>query len=154
MPTEAVLHRPSPRSELRLRQREVTYHTQVTRIPKIDDQFLDDFVVATEDGALTPGCFEFFDLAPAELGPGRAVLYALEVMSTGFQSLQELTQTIETRMMRQAKYRSAMRELRESLSSWPTSRMLFAPVFLFAVYEVKVTSIGVRQEHEVLSNAS
>lgn len=103
------------------------------------DYFLDNFVPNAQRpaGLFGGGSVETFDIVPAEMGPGRAVIEVLDTLTAAFLVIRAASlQTIEGRRKQHVKYRNAMSELRESISLYPTSRALFAPIFLFALYEV------------------
>lgn len=103
------------------------------------DYFLGNFVLNAESPAslICSGSVETFDIVPVELGPGRAVIQVLDTLTAGLLVIRAAcSQTIEERQQQHVKYWKAMSELRESLSLYPTSRALVAPIFLFALYEV------------------
>lgn len=103
------------------------------------DYFLTNFVLNAESlrGLVGGESIEIFDIVPAERGPGRAVVEVLDTLTAGLLVIRAASlQTIEGRQKQHVKYRKAMGELRESISLYPKSRTLIAPIFLFALYEV------------------
>lgn len=103
------------------------------------DYFLSNFVLDTGrlPGLFGRGSIETFDIVPAETGPGRAVIEVLDTLTAGFLMIRASSlQTIEGRRKQHINYRKAMGELRQSISLYPNSRALVAPIFLFALYEV------------------
>ncbi|RAO70193.1 uncharacterized protein BHQ10_006205 [Talaromyces amestolkiae] len=117
-----------------------------TRPPQMQDAidyFLGNFVLNAESPAslICSGSVETFDIVPVELGPGRAVIQVLDTLTAGLLVIRAAcSQTIEERQQQHVKYWKAMSELRESLSLYPTSRALVAPIFLFALYEMIVNT--------------
>ena len=113
-----------------------------TRPPQMQDAidyFLTNFVLNAESlrGLVGGESIEIFDIVPAERGPGRAVVEVLDTLTAGLLVIRAASlQTIEGRQKQHVKYRKAMGELRESISLYPKSRTLIAPIFLFALYEV------------------
>lgn len=110
------------------------------------DYFLGNFVVIAESpaGLICNGSVQTFDLVPAEMGPGRAVIEVLDTLTAGLLVIRAAcSQTIEERQQQHVKYWKAMSELRKSISLYPTSRALVAPIFLFALYEVSSEFVNV-----------
>jgi hypothetical protein len=66
----------------------------------------------------------------------RAITCVKEAMSTGFESLQEPSQTFQDRKRLHKKYQSAIRGLRDELSDCNTHNTPLESVWLFAMYEV------------------
>ena len=85
---------------------------------------------------------------PAQHSLNRATSSTLGVTDAGFQSLQELAQSLDERKQLHEKYQLAMRELRNSISSPPYSETTLRPICLFALYEVR--SFNLRQRGEKL----
>lgn len=107
------------------------------------DHFLTNFVFNAEDLSLLVGrgSIEVFNIVPAERGPGRTVVDTLDAMTTGLLMIRAASlQTIEQRREQHSKYRTAMQNLRESISLYPDSRRLIAPIYLFALYEVSTSA--------------
>jgi hypothetical protein len=110
------------------------------------DHFLNNFVFNSEDlsllastgtGSGSGSGIEVFDIVPAETGPGRTVIDVLDVLANGLLIVRAASmQTIAGRREQHVKYSLAMRKLRESISLYPNTRTLVAPIFLFALYEV------------------
>lgn len=110
------------------------------------DHFLSNFVLDVESlpGLVGGGSIEIFDILPAERGPGRAVAEVLDTLTAGLLVIRAASlQTIEGRRKQHVKYRRAMGELRESISLYPNSRALIAPIFLFALYEVSCLTVDI-----------
>jgi hypothetical protein len=107
------------------------------------DYFLNNFVFHAEHSheIAGGGSIEMFDIVPAERGPGRAVIEVLDTLTAGLLVIRAASlQTIEGRRKQHVKYQRAIGELRDSISLYPNSRALIAPIFLFALYEVSALS--------------
>lgn len=105
------------------------------------DYFLSNFVFDAEHpfDPAGGGSIEKFDIVLAERGPGRAVVEVLDTLTAGFLVIRAASmQTTEGRREQHHKFRRAMGQLRESISLYPNSRALIAPIFLFALYEASL----------------
>ncbi|KAK0755659.1 hypothetical protein N5P37_011790 [Trichoderma harzianum] len=80
----------------------------------------------------------YHDLGTGRKDLARVVWRVLNTLNTGFYSLHQSMQTIAARKDLLERYGSAIRELREALTNWPTSLALVTPVFHFSLYEMVV----------------
>ncbi|EEA20960.1 hypothetical protein EYB25_008438 [Talaromyces marneffei] len=107
------------------------------------DYFLRNFVFDARNlsGLVGGKSIEMFDIVPDERGPGRTVVEVLDALTDGLLVIRAASlQTIEGRRKLHVKYRKAMGEVRESISLYPNSRALIAPIYLFALYEMIVNT--------------
>jgi Fungal Zn(2)-Cys(6) binuclear cluster domain len=136
--TQGQLSASISQSNLWPRQRELVDHNNWVQTPNnTANQFTHAFFVVTGEPPISPAQFESIQLSFDGKGPSQVVTYALETIQAGFQLLWKPEQTHKVRRKQHEEYRKALLELRLSLISSPTSNMLFAPTFLFALYEVR-----------------
>ncbi|EED20529.1 hypothetical protein TSTA_037490 [Talaromyces stipitatus ATCC 10500] len=119
------------------------------------DYFLENFVIEGDHlpDFVGEGSIEMFDISPAESGPGRTVIEVLDTLTAGLLVIRAASmQTTEGRRKRHISYREAMRDLRESISLYPNSRTLIVPIFLFALYEMIVSTTSTEKTWRIHLN--
>ena len=115
-----------------------THHARPMWMQEAVAFFLENFVTRSEINPSSPNYLQGLEKALTENSAQHSLISMLDVVSSGFRSLQDLYQTNEMRLMLHENYCNSLTKLRVMLASFPYCSLLPTSVFLLALYQVRI----------------
>lgn len=125
------------RSEMTLEMARYAHHKVTTKKPHIAYTALIDIASFFTNDSLHVGSLSCLGRPSNPWNPDQFATFTTEVVTLGFHSLQSPSQSAKSRRSLHQKYGLAIHHLRITFLSRPNGTILFTPILLFALYEVK-----------------
>lgn len=128
---------PTTRPEAQRQIPEYNHHKVTTNNPHITYTALVEMPSCFTNDTLHVGTLSSLERLPIQWNSDQLARFVAEVVKLGFQSLNSTLQSTQSRRSLHQKYGLATYHLRQTLHSQPNATILFMPILLFSLYEVK-----------------